>query len=94
MVWQGVGKWDRVYWKDLCCLLPLPLDRELQDGEELCAWWGGWCHRVTYVSPEVTGTLTGRRHGRIIVKSEDDETFPMKQENLWALQEEDGAEAS
>ena len=94
MVWQGVGKWDRVYWKDLCCLLPLPLDRELQVGEELCAWWGGWCHRVTYVSPEVTGTLTGRRHGRMIVKSEDDETFPMKVENLWALQEEDGAEAS
>ena len=38
------------YWTDLCGLLPLRFEQDFKVGQELCAWWDGWCHQVTCVS--------------------------------------------
>ena len=78
-------KRSTIYWTDLCGLLPLPFEQELEVGEELCAWWHGRCHQVTYVSQEAaTGPLRNWYDRNIIVRWCDEDIF-VKCTHTWAL---------
>ena len=81
------GTLARHRWEDVWCLVSIPPEQDLKVGEELCAWWDGWCHQVTYVGPEATGS-TASRHGRIIVTWDDHQEtkYPMPLDKVWALQ--------
>ena len=81
------GTSARHHWGDVWCLVSIPPERELRVGEELCAWWDGWCHQVTYVGPDTTGS-TANRHGRIIVQWDDHQEteYLMPLDKVWALQ--------
>ena len=74
-----------VDWTALCGFLPLPYEQELVVGEELCAWWNGHCHQVTYVSQEASTGLQRNWYDRnIIVRWCDEDTF-VKCTHTWAL---------
>ena len=81
------GTSARHHWENVWCLVSIPPERELRVGEELCALWDGWCHQVTYVGPETTGS-TASRHGRIIVRWDDHQEteYLMPLDKVWALQ--------
>ena len=67
------------YWTDLCGLLPLRFEQDFKVGQELCAWWDGWCHQVTCVSQRKNWY-----DWNILVKWGDADIY-VSSEHTWAL---------